>query len=162
MNGTKARCLAHLTRSRRKSSPFISLSRPPTETSCNRGEDNAACQSSASTRVAGYRFTYAQLRSASAGRPSLDDERNAVRALPYRLWSRTPSPCFRAIIRKASCLTGSLRRKAWGDKAGRKGPSAFVGCYPWRYPASMSLSAKCKKGLDLLARPKRFELLTPR
>jgi hypothetical protein len=46
------RCLAHLTRSRRKSSPFISLSRPPTETRCNRGEDNAACQSSASTRVA--------------------------------------------------------------------------------------------------------------
>jgi hypothetical protein len=51
----------------------------------NRGEDNAACQSSASTRAAGNRFTYAQLGSASAGRPSLDDERNAVRALPYRI-----------------------------------------------------------------------------
>jgi hypothetical protein len=27
---------------------------------------------------------------------------------------------------------------------------------------SLSLSAECKKCLDLLARPKRFELLTPR
>ena len=29
--------------------------------------------------------------------------------------------------RKASCLTGSLRRKAWGDKAGRKGLVHLLG-----------------------------------
>ena len=48
------------------------------------------------------------------------DHRLTMSETPLQSRTRTPSPCFRANIGKASCLTGSLRRKTWGDKAGRR------------------------------------------
>jgi hypothetical protein len=57
---------------------------------------------------------------------------------------------------------GSLRRKTWGDKAGRKGPVHLLAVTRGVTPPPMSLSAECKKCLYLLARPDGFEPPTPR
>ena len=71
----------------------------------------------------------------------------------------TPSPCFRAYP-EASCLTGGLRRKAWGDKAGRKGPVHLLAVTRGVTPP------RCRCLLNermpaLLACPEGFEPPTP-
>ena len=59
-------------------------------------------------------------------------------------------------------LDGRSSSEGMGRQTRSQGPSAFVSCYPWRYPSPMSLSAECKKCPILLARPEGFEPPTPR